>query len=150
MKESPLALENPVHKNANRLCNGDHDGKKDHDLGNAEQSHLTTSKFFWPKQGVHQINEQERRDDSRNHIFHWVLLEAFGRLGKSPQQDKKDDHNSDIENIQHDSPHLCFEQRRTITCLEHEACMINMPRTIPHWVKFADALELNPQYGRAS
>ena len=77
-------------------------------------------------------------------------LKAFGRIGKAPKQDKEGNHNNDVKKIQYDSPHPYFEQRRMIACLGHEACMINMPRTIPHWVKFADALELNPQYGRAS
>ena len=57
-------------------------------------------------------------------------LKAFGRLGKAPKQDKEGNHNNDVKKIQHDSPHPYFEQRRMIACLGHEACMINMSRTV--------------------
>jgi hypothetical protein len=36
MKEGPLPLKDAIHENTNGLRNGDHEGKKDQDLGNTE------------------------------------------------------------------------------------------------------------------
>jgi hypothetical protein len=78
-------------------------------LRNTDPSHLSTSELFRPKQGVHQVNKQRRRNDACDGVFHGILLKALRRRGKTPQQGKEDNHNTDIEEIQqHGSPSLYF------------------------------------------
>jgi hypothetical protein len=36
MKECTLTLKDPIHESANRLCNGNNEGKIDQDLGNTK------------------------------------------------------------------------------------------------------------------
>src|SRR2546422_11589132 len=62
---------------------------------------------FRTKQRVHQINEKKDRSNSGNCVFHLPpsLSKAFGRLGKPPHQDKENNQDSYVEEIQHDSPH---------------------------------------------
>jgi len=73
VQKGPFALEDVVHEKTHGLRQRENYQKKDNDLSDTEKSHLTTSKFFRPKQRVHQINEQTRGDDSRNQVFHGIL-----------------------------------------------------------------------------
>src|SRR5262249_49435991 len=105
MEERPLAFKYSKHKNADRFCDGEHKGEENHDLGNAEYGHVNSSKAFWPKQRVHQIDEQKCSRNSCNCVFHSSSLEALGGLCEAPHQRKENEYDSDIKNIQHGEPH---------------------------------------------
>lgn len=59
------------------------------------------SEFLRSQQSVDQVNEQERRHNTGNGVFHRVLLEPLRGLGEAPQQSKECDRNRYIEKIQH-------------------------------------------------
>jgi hypothetical protein len=117
MQECPLAFEDTVHERAHGFCDRQHNAEENQYLRNTDPSHFSTSKLLWTKQRVHQINEQGRRDDSRNGIFHGILLKALRRLCKSPEQNEEGNDDSHIENIQQHN-HLakigCMEPVRAL------------------------------------
>src|SRR5258708_6150597 len=100
MKKCALAFKHPIHQRAHRFGDHKHNSKKDQNLRYTDPGHFSTSELLRPKQGIHQVNEQGRRHDSRDGVFHEILLKALRRFRKSPKQNEERDDDSDVENIQ--------------------------------------------------
>ena len=134
VKKCSLALEDTVHERAHGLGDRQHNTEKNQYLRNTDPSHFSTSKLLRPKQRVHQINEQSRRHDSRNGVFHGILLKTLRRFRKTPEQDEKRNDDSDIENVQQHN-HLAktgCSETRPCSRIDHNYAMALGPKRTRH------------------
>jgi hypothetical protein len=100
MKKGAFALKEPIHERAQGLGDRQQNQEENQNLRNTDPSHFSTSKLLWPKQGVHQVNKEGRRHNSRDGVFHEILLKTLRGLRKAPEQNEKANDDSDVENIQ--------------------------------------------------